>query len=68
MKVSLKALRVNANLNQQQVAERLGIAKVTLVNWEANKTYPTLVQLSKLCELYSCTLDDIFLPDKLTKG
>ncbi len=68
MKVSLKALRVNANLNQRQVAEKMGIATVTLINWEANKTSPTLPQLSRLCELYSCTMDDIFLPDGLTKS
>lgn len=68
MKVSLKAMRVNANLNQKQVAKELGIAPVTLISWEAHKTFPSVIQLNQLCKLYSCTIDDIFLPDKLAKS
>lgn len=68
MKVSLKAMRVNANYNQKEVAEILGIAPITLIKWEANKTSPTALQLKQLCNLYSCSMDDIFLPDELAKS
>lgn len=68
MKVSLKAMRVNARLNQKEVAKSIGIAPNTLVSWENNYTSPDAVQLSQLCGLYGCGMDDIFLPDKLAKS
>ena len=68
MKVSLKALRVNANLNQKEVAAMMNISPNTLMNWESNYTSPDVLQLSKLCTIYKCTIDDIFLPDKLAKS
>lgn len=60
MKVSLKALRVNAGLNQKEVAKNLNIAPNTLINWETGKTAPDIVQLARLCSLYKCSIDDIF--------
>lgn len=68
MKVSLKALRVNANLNQAIAAQKLGITKKTLQNWECGATSPTAYQLNDLCRIYGCNLSDIFLPDKLAKS
>lgn len=68
MKVSLKALRINANLNQKQVSKIMEISPSTLVSWENNYTAPDALQLSKLCSIYNCTMDDIFLPDKLAKS
>lgn len=65
MKVSLKAMRVNANLKQTEVARQLGISTLTLQSWENDKTSPKVNQLMKLCEIYGCTLDDIFLSKKL---
>lgn len=65
MKIKLKALRVNAELNQAQAAEKLGITKRTLQKWEDYETSPTAVQLSRIAELYGCTLDDIFIPEPL---
>lgn len=68
MKISLKALRVNANLSQNDAAKQLGINKATLINWEKNKTFPNVVQVDRMCKLYKCKLDDIFLPDTLTQS
>lgn len=68
MKVSLKALRVNANLNQSQVAKELGINPATIISWESYKTFPDIAQLNRLCNLYSCTMDDVFVPEYLAKS
>lgn len=65
MKIKLKALRVNAELTQKEAAEKLGITKRTLQKWEDYETSPTGVQLSRIANLYGCTLDDIFLPEPL---
>ena len=65
MKVTLKALRVNAGYNLAEASEKLGITTRTLINWENNKTYPDAHQLLQICSAYQCDLNDIFLPDKL---
>ena len=68
MKVSIKALRVNAELSQQEAADRIGVAPRTLQNWENGVTYPTAVQLVSICSVYNCTMADISLPIVLTKS
>ena len=68
MKIKLKALRINKEMSQAQVAEALGITVRTLQNWESYTTSPTAMQLVKLSELYECGLDNIFLPDELAKS
>ena len=65
MKVTLKALRVNANLSQEDAARQLGVTKRTIQNWEGNITSPSANQLLQICNVYKCSLNDIFLPDKL---
>ena len=65
MKIKLKALRVNAEMTQKEASEKLGVTQKTLQNWEEYKTSPTGAQLSRLADLYGCTLDDIFLPKML---
>lgn len=64
----MKALRVNAELNQAEAARRIGVNISTLSNWEIYASFPTLDQLLTLCKVYGCTLDDIRLPDNLAKS
>lgn len=64
MKVSIKAMRVNAGLTQAEVANRVKINVATLISWENSKTYPTVEKLKELCKLYGCTIDDIFFTTK----
>lgn len=61
MQISLKAARVNANLKQSEVAEEIGVNVTTIIKWEQGKTAPKSDQLKKLCVLYGCSMDDIFL-------
>lgn len=64
MKVSLKAARVNAELTQMEVAEKLGISvdKIKYLETKEGSAKITYETLLALCEIYNCTLDDIFLP------
>lgn len=68
MKITLKALRVNAGLSQKEVARQLKISRKTVQNWEANVTFPNGVVLNKICSLYGCEINDIFLPSELAKS
>lgn len=63
MKVSLKALRVNANLTQEEATKLLGKKDPKiLMDIESGKRDLTYQELMKLCDIYGCTMDDILLP------
>lgn len=63
-RISLKATRVNANMEQREWAENVGVSVATVINWEKGKTEPTLSQLRKMSELSGIPMDFIFVPDK----
>lgn len=60
LKISLAAARVNRNIKQGEAAKKLGVMPQTLRNWEQGKTSPNFAQLTKICELYKITPDDLF--------
>ena len=63
MKISLAAARVNANLTQEGAAQKIGVNRSTIQNWENGKSYPSIPQVRKIEEVYGCSYDDIiFLP------
>ena len=68
MQVSLKAMRINSELKQNEVADRMDITVKTLQNWENNISAPDAIQFARLCKIYRCSRDDIFLPDNLAKS
>ena len=61
-KITLKAARVNAKLLQSEVAEKLGVSKESVANWENGKAAPKATALVRLCELYKIPIDSISLP------
>lgn len=58
--ITLKAARVNVELTQSAVAEKLGVSISTIKNWETGKTFPKQPMIEKLCELYGVAYDNIF--------
>lgn len=59
----LKAARQNSGLTQEQAAERLFVSRQTISNWENEKTYPDIVSVVKLSDLYSISLDELLKGD-----
>ena len=53
----IKEARMEAQLTQEQVADELGISRQTMSNWENNKTYPDIVSVIKMSDLYKVSLD-----------
>ncbi len=64
-KITLEACRVNAKLKQQDLADKLGVSRSTVGNWESGKTSPTSVQLQKISLLTGVPMDFIILPTVL---
>ena len=60
----LKAARIAAGLTQEQAAELLGVSRQTISNWENNKTYPDIVRVIKMSDLYAVSLDHLLKEKK----
>lgn len=58
-KISLEAARVNACLSQKEVAKACGVSNKTVCNWEKGKSFPNAEKITKLCELYNISYDNI---------
>ena len=62
MKLTLKALRVNAGFTIEKASKELGISTVTLRSYETNKTIPTVKMMNKMLNLYNAKfsiIDDL---------
>jgi len=55
----LRELREQKNMTQQQVADYLGIRKVTYQEYEYDKYEPKVDKLLQLAELFDVTLDEL---------
>lgn len=59
----LKEARLGMKLTQEQAAERLFVSRQTISNWENEKSYPDIVSVIKLSDLYSISLDELLKGD-----
>lgn len=59
----IKYARIRVNLTQGQVAEALGVSRRTIFNWETTKTYPAIVSVAKMSDLYGISLDHLLKED-----
>lgn len=55
----IKHARSKAKLTQEQVAEALGVSRQTISNWENEKTYPDIVSVVKMSDLYDISVDHL---------
>lgn len=53
----LKEARMKTTYTQEQVAEEIGVSRQTISNWENNKSYPDIVSVIKMSDLYNVSLD-----------
>ena len=59
MSITMKAARVNRNLNQAEAAKLLGISRKTLQNYEAGISFPDVPVLKRIESLYKVSYSDI---------
>lgn len=60
----LKDARNAAKLTQESAAELLGVSRQTVSNWETGKTYPDIVSVIRMSDLYSVSLDCLLKEEK----
>lgn len=52
-------LRKQNNLSQEQLAEKMGVARQTISKWELGETSPDLEQSKQLSQIFNVSLDDL---------
>lgn len=55
----LKKARMDKNLTQEEVAEKIFVSRQSISNWENNKTYPDIGNVIALSDLYQISLDEL---------
>lgn len=62
MRLSLEALRVNAGMTQQDVADVLGVSRSTVIKWESDVVDKKGLVIYALSKLYGAEIDNIRIP------
>lgn len=57
---NLKSARKRSGFTQQQVADRFGITRGAVAQWEAGTIYPDVSRLADIAEYLDCSLDLLF--------
>ncbi len=64
----LKEARISSGLTQEEVAEKMNVSRQTISNWENEKTYPDIISVIALSDVYSISLDGLLKGDKKMIG
>lgn len=59
----LKDARIGSGMTQESVAEKINVSRQTISNWENEKSYPDIISVIKLSDLYSISLDNLLKGD-----
>ncbi len=62
IKIKLAAVRVNADKSQQEIADEMGVSRVTIGNWENGKVKMKEAEIRMFAELCNFPRENIFLP------
>ena len=56
---NIRKLRRDADMTQEELAERLGVSYQAVSRWENGSTYPDIELLPVLAGMFGCTLDEL---------
>lgn len=60
----LKKARIKAGFTQEKAAEEIDVSRQTISNWENEKSYPDIISVIALSDLYSVSLDELLKGDQ----
>lgn len=61
-RITLEASRVNAHLTQAEMADKMGVSRTTVINWESGKTEMKTAYFIAWCHIVGMSENDILLP------
>ena len=57
--MSIREIREKEGLTQKELAQRTGLAELTIWRYEANERVPSVTNAIKLAKALNCTVDDL---------
>lgn len=60
---NLQFLRKMSHITQEALAEKLNVSRQAISKWELDAVYPEMDKIIELCELFSCTMDQLVRED-----
>ena len=60
----LKDARIESGYTQEQVAEQLDVSRQTISSWENGRTFPDIVSVVSLSDIYDVSLDVLIKGDE----
>lgn len=60
----LRSARLQKGFTQEAAAEKIQVSRQTISNWENEKSYPDIVSVVNLSNLYEISLDELLKEDK----
>ena len=63
MKNKIKIYRAMSNLTQEQLADKVGVSRQTVVAIESNRYLPSLGLAFKIAQLFKVNIEEIFSLD-----
>ena len=64
---NLQTLRKKTGITQEKLAERMGVSRQTISNWENGRSYPDIVSVIRMSGLYSVSLDHLLKEEETMK-
>lgn len=61
MKNKLKIYRVTKSLTQEQLADKLGVSRQTIIAIESNRYLPSITLAFKIALFFKVNIEDIFI-------
>jgi len=68
MRNRLKVYRAMHNLTQEQLAEKIGVTRQTVIAIESNKYLPSLGLAFKIANVFDVRVEEIFINDQEKEG
>lgn len=59
----IKKYRVEANLSQEELADKVFVSRQTISNWENDKNYPDIKSLVLMSEIFEVSIDSLIKGD-----
>lgn len=59
----IKKIRIDNNLTQEQLGEKLSVSRQTISSWETNRNLPDLEMVVTIAKLFQLSLDQLILGD-----
>ncbi len=59
----LKNARIKSGYTQEKVAEEIKVSRQTISNWENEKSYPDIINVINLSDVYNISLDELLKGD-----